>query len=86
VHRSKTLKRLAGAPGLEPGNGGIKIAGRDNKIKVHSDNSRCVHVKAHQLVSNPVGTLRSASHPTRPLRRMLSQKPISELLMLRSRE
>jgi hypothetical protein len=49
------MKGLAGAEGIEPSHGGIKITSSDNKLKADSDSSCSVHVKAHQSVSLPVG-------------------------------
>src|SRR5262252_5809674 len=49
------VEPLAGAPGIEPGNGGIKIGGGTNEINAHSDCSCCVHVGQDQALSCAVG-------------------------------
>ena len=58
---------MAGAAGIEPGNGGIKIAGGKKSFKPNSDSSCSVHIKQDQAVSTPVGTLeRRVLHPYHP--------------------
>jgi hypothetical protein len=58
---------LAGAEGIEPSHGGIKITGSDKRFKADSDSSCCVHVKAYQSVSLPVGTPKpQVLHPYDP--------------------
>jgi hypothetical protein len=53
---ARSVADLAGAEGIEPSHGGIKIADRDNKFNADSDSSCCVHVQADQGVSRAVGT------------------------------
>jgi hypothetical protein len=59
------VKALAGAPGIEPGKGGIKIASGKNKFNANSDSSCSVHIKQDQVVSTPVGTY-AGPHPYHP--------------------
>src|SRR5262249_11842914 len=49
---------LAGAPGIEPGDGGIKKARRPVPINDHSHNSRSVRTTAGQWLIRGVGTIR----------------------------
>jgi hypothetical protein len=46
--RANRFKRLAGAPGFEPGNGGIKISPTRSEVSAYFHNSCDVHVIAVQ--------------------------------------